>query len=149
MIELRHIAMLLAERKANTSNCKKRGVGFSAFKDAILSVSANQHSAELPCECVAGIHDPNVKHAERIGLADGVFLGCDVALTYAPCIDCASLLINVGIERVYIKQIKHVEGINLLKKNQIEVMNEWLTPQQRIQAAWLIKWGKTGYEGYL
>ena len=149
MIEMKHIAMLIAERAAKRSNCKKRQVGFVVFRDkTILAVGVNQHADDKPCQCVAGIHDPHVIHAETV-ICDEWFPDSQAAVTYAPCMSCANELVPSGIDEISIQHIKHQGGINLLNQNGIVTDNQWLTPLQRIQAAWLLKWAYRQYEEYL
>jgi len=149
MIEMKHIAMLIAERAARQSNCKKRQVAFVAFNDkGILKVGVNQHAPDKPCQCVDGVHDPDVEHAERV-IEDEWFPDSQAVVTYAPCYGCAVELAPSGINTVFIKHVKHEVGIKHLHKNRIVTHNEWLTPMQRIQAAWLLKWTHRQYEEYL
>jgi len=44
-------------------------------------------------------------------------------VTYVPCEPCAKLLIQAGIKKIYAKQIRYVEGLNLLRKCNVEVYN--------------------------
>lgn len=148
MIEMKHIAMLVAERAALKSNCNKRKVGFVVFNDkGIISVGVNQHSPDKPCQCTDGVHDPDVIHAEAI-INDEWFPDSQAVLTYAPCFGCAAEITTSGIGTVHIKQMKHKSGVNHLNKNGIATRHEWLTPQQRIQAAWLLKWVYREYGEY-
>ena len=149
MIEMKHIAMLVAERAALKSNCNKRKVGFVVFNDKeIISVGVNQHSPDKPCQCADGVHDPDVTHAEAV-IEDEWFPNSQAVLTYAPCFGCATEITTSGIETVFIKQVKHQFGIKHLSKNGIATRHEWLTPQQRIQAAWLLKWVYREYGEYV
>lgn len=153
-LSMRHIAMSLAEQLQHKSNCKKRSVVCVIFNDSgILSVGVNSHAAEKPCECRAGVHDPDVDHAEAIATRGRYFapaLNAQAAVTYAPCVNCAKELVRSGIRAVHVKQVRHTDGINQLEKSGIFVKtNHWLTEQRRIQAAWQIKWSMTGMDGYL
>lgn len=149
MIEMKHIAMLIAERAAKRSNCKKRQVAFVAFnRKEILRVGVNLHLDGKPCQCVDGVHDPDVIHAETV-ITDEWFPDSQAVVTYAPCIRCAFELSPSGINTVFIKHTKHQNGINHLHRHGIVTHNEWLTPLQRIQAAWLLKWTYRQYGEYL
>lgn len=149
MIEMKHIAMLIAERAALKSNCDKRKVAFVVFNDSkIITVGVNQHAADKPCQCVAGIHDPDVTHAEA-AINDEWFPESKAVLTYAPCYGCAIEVATSGIDTLFVKQVKHMAGINHLNKQGIATQHEWLTENQRIQAAWLLKWVYRQYEEYL
>lgn len=149
MIEMKHIAMLIAERAAMKSNCNKRKVAFVVFNDKeILTVGVNQHAVDKPCQCVAGIHDPDVIHAEAV-INDEWFKDSQAVLTYAPCYGCASEITTSGIESLFVKQVKHQVGMKHLNKHGIATYHEWLTPKQRIQAAWLLKWVYRQYGEYL
>lgn len=149
MIEMKHIAMLIAERAAMKSNCNKRKVAFVVFNSkAILAVSMNKHTVDKPCQCVAGIHDPDVTHAEDV-IKGQVFEDAQAVITYAPCLTCANDLTPSGINKIHVKQVKHQAGVNHLNKNGIATHHEWLSEKQRIQAAWLLKWVYRQYEEYL
>ena len=143
MILTKHIAMYVAEQIARKSNCQKRKVAFVVFNQhRILAAGVNQHSEDMPCKCVTGIHDKHVKHAEIAVLDRNTFRPEDEAqavVTYAPCLKCAERISQANIHAVHIKHTKHVLGINHLTQQSIDTHQEWLTPMQRVQAAWLAK----------
>jgi dCMP deaminase len=70
---------------------------------------------------------PEVLHAESNALAklaksSNSGLGADLFVTHAPCIDCAKLIYQSGIRRVYFNQnYRDDAGLNFLTKSGIEV----------------------------
>ena len=126
-----HKAMFAAEVSAKMSNCKKRQVAFVVFNKArILAVGYNMHDEDKPCKCVAGIHDPYVKHAEPSALNQDFDRNSNLrgALTYAPCIKCARIIVEHNIQTVFIKETKHTDGIDYLLKHGVSVQHTWLKP---------------------
>ena len=151
MIEIKHIAMLIAERAALKSNCKKRKVGFVVFNETkILAVGVNQHGPQINCQCVTGVHDTEVTHAESVIFGQSFNDDVRAVVTYAPCLPCAvNNIAPSNIKAVYVHQTKHQIGLNYLETNSIATHLEWLTPQQRIQAAWKLKWMMFRYGEYM
>jgi len=144
MIKIRHIAMLVAEMALQKSNCNKRQVAFVLFDekaDQIIGVSVNEHKPDMPCKCVAGVHDPYVLHAEQILLSQHTAKGLSAVVTYGPCIECAGAIVSANIKDLHIKQIKHTEGLDVIKKRSPEtiISTDRINDQQRIQAKWLVK----------
>ena len=70
---------------------------------------------------------PEVLHAESNALAKlakstNCGLGADLFVTHAPCIDCAKLIYQSGIRRVYFNQnYRDDSGLDFLTKSGIEV----------------------------
>jgi dCMP deaminase len=68
-----------------------------------------------------------VLHAEsnaiaKLAKSNDSGLDADIFITHAPCIDCAKLIYQSGIRRVYFgKQYRSDEGIKFLKSSGIEV----------------------------
>lgn len=145
MPNLTLIAMLIAERITSRSNCRKRQVAFVVFDDKeIIDVAVNEHPEQSPCQCVPGVHDKEVLHAEQILLNRRKCLmqrpGLKAVVTYAPCLACGEEIARSTIKTVYVREVKHLQGINHLELNNVEVRHQWLTPEQRIQAAWQMRW---------
>lgn len=73
---------------------------------------------------------PEVLHAESnaIGkLARSVVngKGADIFITHAPCIDCAKLIHQAGIKRVFFKEpYRSTDGIDFLRKSGVQV-TQW------------------------
>lgn len=152
MIEIKHIAMLIAEKALEQSNCKKRQVAFVVFNDKeIVGVSVNEHLPTQSCACVDGIHDPDVLHAEHKLLKQLNQPGLSGVVTYAPCIRCADEIVKKEMKCLFVKQIKHREGLERIKQAspELTITTEWINNQQRIQAAWLLKNVFTQYGQYI
>ena len=131
----------LAEIASSSSNCNKRHVGVSLefWVGGILKCTifdCNRH-IKNHCECVKGVHDPIVQHAE-IGVTKDLknrpkhsrtIRGQDLILrvTYQPCLNCAIELVKKGISTVYFRDAKHEDesGIKYLRKNKVKVFNSW------------------------
>ena len=71
---------------------------------------------------------PEVLHAEsnaiaKLAKSHNSGLGADLFVTHSPCIECAKLIYQSGIRRVYFNQnYRDDAGINFLKKSGIEVI---------------------------
>lgn len=125
------IAVIVSER----STCFRKAVGAVIVKNKqIVSTGYNGAPAGLPdCfdnrGCLRDIlkiesgRDKTVclaAHAEKNAIAFAARYGISIEgstmyVTYAPCYDCAKMIINAGISKVYYKE-SHDEsaGINLL-----------------------------------
>jgi dCMP deaminase len=52
--------------------------------------------------------------------------GCDMHITLSPCVNCAKLMLNAGIVRVFYKEAYRLDdGIVFLKNHGIEVINTY------------------------
>ena len=71
---------------------------------------------------------PEVLHAEsnaiaKLARSTESGLGADLFITHGPCIDCAKLIFQTGINRVYFgQQYRSDEGIEFLRKSGVEVI---------------------------
>jgi dCMP deaminase len=70
---------------------------------------------------------PEVLHAESNSLAklarsSNSGSGADIFITHAPCLDCAKLIYQAGIRRVWFgTAYRDTAGVNFLKKSGIEI----------------------------
>jgi dCMP deaminase len=70
---------------------------------------------------------PEVLHAEsnavaKLAKSHNSGIGADIFITHAPCLDCAKLIYQAGIRRVYFGQAyRDNAGIEFLEKSGIEV----------------------------
>jgi dCMP deaminase len=70
---------------------------------------------------------PEVLHAEtnaiaKLARSSESGLGADIFITHSPCLDCAKLIYQSGINRVwYGEQYRNTEGIEFLKKSGVKV----------------------------
>ena len=127
-LDERYIRM--AKIWAENSYCERRKVGALLVKDQmIISDGYNGTPAgfENVCEDDNNLTKPYVLHAEanaitKIARSNNSSDGATLYVTSSPCIECAKLIIQSGIKRVvYSEKYRLEDGINLLKRANIEV----------------------------
>jgi dCMP deaminase len=70
---------------------------------------------------------PEVLHAEtnaiaKLARSNESGLGSDMFITHSPCLDCAKLIYQAGIKRVYFgSAYRSNDGVDFLKKSGVEV----------------------------
>ncbi|HIT83471.1 MAG TPA: dCMP deaminase family protein [Candidatus Avibacteroides faecavium] len=115
---------------SENSYCRRRKVGALIVKDKmIISDGYNGTPAgfENICEDDDNKTLPYVLHAEanaitKIACSNNSSRGATLYVTDAPCIECSKLIIQAGIKRVvYAKKYRLEDGINLLRRANIEV----------------------------
>jgi dCMP deaminase len=96
---------------ARRSTCPRAAVGAVIVRDKrILTTGYNgspaglPHCTEVGCLMVNG-HCVRTLHAEQNAIIQGALHGVDVSrstlyVTHQPCLTCAKMIINAGIERV-------------------------------------------------
>lgn len=73
---------------------------------------------------------PEVLHAEsnaiaKLAKSNDSGLGADLFITHAPCMDCAKLIFQSGISRVYYgKNYRDDSGVRFLKQSGVEVIQQ-------------------------
>ena len=101
------------------SHAQRAQVGAAIVKDnRIISVGYNGMPAGWDNTCeVDNVTKPEVLHAETNAI------GADIYTTYAPCIDCAKLIYQSGISKVYYANdhMRSTAGVDFLHKCDIEV----------------------------
>ena len=118
-----------AAQAESLSECKKRKVGASlAVNGEVVAVGFN-HSDE-DCHCNMNNENPHVKHAEVSCLEHYEFIKgeySEMAVTYMCCLNCAKYIVKRHVNRVYIRDWREdkTQGIEFLKLNGVEVLNEW------------------------
>lgn len=127
-LDLRYLRM--AHIWAENSYCERRKVGALIVKDnMIISDGYNGTPAgfENVCEDENNVTRPYVLHAEanaitKIARSGNNSEGATLYVTDAPCIECAKLIIQSGIKKVfYSRQYRLTDGIDLLERAGIEV----------------------------
>jgi Deoxycytidylate deaminase len=127
-IDKRYLRMALVW--AENSYCKRRRVGALIVKDKmIISDGYNGTPAgfENVCEDENNVTKPYVLHAEanaitKVAASSNSSKGATIYVTAAPCIECAKLIIQCGIERVvYSEKYRIEDGSNLLIRAGIQV----------------------------
>lgn len=88
------------------------------------------------CEDTNGLTKPYVLHAEanaitKIARSSNNSDGATLYVTDAPCIECSKLIIQAGIKRViFARQYRLTDGLELLKRAGIELINIPLNEEQ-------------------
>lgn len=119
---------------SNLSKAKRRKVGCLIVKDGVIisdGYNGTPKGFDNNCEYLIKedlITKPEVLHAEsnaitKLAKSTQSSEGATMYITISPCIDCSKLIIQSGITRVvYGEWYKSNDGINLLKKADIEVV---------------------------
>ena len=127
-LDLRYLRM--ARIWAENSYCNRRQVGALVVKDKMIisdGYNGTPSGFENQCEDCNNITKPYVLHAEanaitKLARSNNNSDGATLYVTAAPCIECSKLIIQAGIKRVvYGEKYRLEDGINLLKKANIEV----------------------------
>lgn len=115
---------------ASNSYCVRRQVGALIVKEKmIISDGYNGTPAgfENICEDEHGKTKAYVLHAEanaitKVAKSNNSSQDATLYVTSAPCIECAKLIIQSGINRVvYCNEYSKTEGLELLKRAEIEI----------------------------
>lgn len=125
----------IAQRVAKLSSARRLQVGAIIVKnDRIISIGYNGMPTGWDNNCEHELEDgtlktrPEVLHAESNALAKLARStesgdGADLFVTHSPCMDCAKLIYQSGINRVYYNQnYRDDAGIRFLKQSDIEVI---------------------------
>lgn len=116
---------------AENSYCQRRKVGALIIKEKMIisdGYNGTPSGFENVCEDDNNITKPYVLHAEanaitKIARSNNSSDGATLYVTASPCIECAKLIIQAGIKRVvYSERYRLEDGINLLKRANIEVL---------------------------
>jgi dCMP deaminase len=103
--------MDIAFQVARRSTCPRASVGAVIVRDKrILTTGYNgsprglPHCTEAGCLIING-HCVRTLHAEQNAIIQGALHGVDVShsvlyVTHQPCLNCAKMIINAGIDRV-------------------------------------------------
>lgn len=122
----------MAQVWSKNSYCKRRQVGALIVKNKMIisdGYNGTPSGFENVCEDEEGITKPYVLHAEanaitKVAKSGNSSEGATMYVTTAPCIECSKLIIQAGIKRlVYRDNYRKTEGIDLLKRVGIEIVN--------------------------
>ena len=125
--------MKTAETFAELSHARRLHVGAIVVKDdRIISIGYNGMPAGWDNNCEDTVNNelktkPEVLHAEtnaiaKLARSSDSGLGADIFVTHAPCLDCAKLIYQSGISRVwYGAQYRSSDGTDFLQKSGIQV----------------------------
>lgn len=126
--------MQAAHLYANLSTARRLKVGALVVKDdRIISIGYNGMPTGWDNNCEYELEDgsiktkPEVLHAETNALAKLARstesgLDADLFVTHSPCLDCAKLIYQSGIKRVYYAlAYRDDSGVSFLKNSGVEV----------------------------
>ena len=128
LLDLRYLRM--ARIWAENSYCQRRKVGALVVTDKMIisdGYNGTPSGFENVCEDDNNLTKPYVLHAEanaitKLARSSNNSDGATLYVTAAPCIECSKLIIQAGIKRViYAEQYRLTDGIDLLKRANIEV----------------------------
>jgi dCMP deaminase len=117
---------------AENSYCKRRQVGALIVKEKMIisdGYNGTPSGFENNCEDINNITKPYVLHAEanaitKVARSNNSSEGATLYVTASPCIECAKLIIQAGIQRVvYSENYRIEDGINLLNRANIETIH--------------------------
>ena len=135
--------MDVAERFAELSSARRLHVGAIVVKDdRIISIGYNGMPAGWDNNCEDPVYDfnsngkmdvvglktkPEVLHAEtnaiaKLAKSNESGMGATMFITHAPCLDCAKLIYQSGINSVlYRNAYRDTSGVTFLEKSGIQV----------------------------
>ena len=122
--------MQVAKTFANLSHAKRLNVGAIVVKDdRIISIGYNGMPSGWENECeIENTTKPQVLHAEsnaiaKLARSNDSGLGADIFITHSPCIECAKLIYQSGIKRVYFgENYRNTDGLDFLTASKINVI---------------------------
>ena len=132
--------MDVAERFAQLSSAKRLQVGAIVVKDdRIISIGYNGMPSGWDNECEDTFHHhelgtcttvtkAEVLHAEtnaiaKLAKSSESGLGATMFVTHAPCIDCAKIVYQSGIDTVYYKNdYRSTQGLEFLTKSNVNLV---------------------------
>lgn len=129
LLDLRYLRM--ARIWAENSYCQRRKVGALVVKDKMIisdGYNGTPSGFKNICEDENNVTFPYVLHAEanaitKLARSSNNSDGSTLYVTASPCIECSKLIIQAGIKRVvYAEKYRLEDGIDLLKKANIEVV---------------------------
>jgi dCMP deaminase len=126
-----------AERVAQLSHARRLKIGALIVKDNHVHYGYNgmPEGWDNNCENLIGYDKgepvlktkPEVLHAEsnaiaKLAKSNESAAGADLFVTHSPCLDCAKLILQSGIRRVWFKNhYRDSYGVEFLKQSGIEI----------------------------
>lgn len=124
-----YVFIRFVEDLSSLSKCADKKVAAIIIDDKatqVFSIGVNG-GPKRGLDCLCGVGGKyTCAHAEANALAKCTVdcTGKTMICSLAPCITCATLMVNVGINRVYVLQKNgHNEGIEILQKAGVEVID--------------------------
>jgi dCMP deaminase len=128
----------IAHRVAELSHARRLKVGAVIVKDDVITYGYNGMPSGWDNDCeeeIWNVHDgsselktrPEVLHAEsnavsKIARSTVSAAGADMFITHSPCIDCAKLIFQAGVGRVfYSEDYRSRAGVEFLQKSGVVV----------------------------
>ncbi len=127
-LDRKYLAM--AQIWAENSYCKRRQVGALLVKDKMIisdGYNGTPEGFENICEDENNHTKEYVLHAEanaitKVAKSNNSSRGATMYVTTSPCVECAKLIIQAGIERVVFTEKYRMEnGLELLRRANIKV----------------------------
>ena len=115
---------------AKNSYCERRKVGALIVKNRMIiseGYNGTPSGFENICEEESGATKPFVLHAEanaitKVAKSNNSSEGATLYITDSPCMECAKLIIQAGIERVvYSNKYRITDGLDLLDRAGVAV----------------------------
>ncbi|MBR1516119.1 MAG: dCMP deaminase family protein [Paludibacteraceae bacterium] len=131
-----HLYMKMARTWSENSYCKRRQVGALLVSDNMIisdGYNGTPSGFENNCEDPDNVSFPYVLHAEanaitKVARSNNSSNGATLYVTASPCMECAKLIIQSGIQRVvYGEKYRLMDGVELLQKAGIQV--DYMPPQ--------------------
>lgn len=126
-----HLYMKMARTWSENSYCERRQVGALMVKNQMIisdGFNGTPSGFENHCEDDNDTSLPYVLHAEanaitKVARSNNSSEGATLYVTTSPCMECAKLIIQSGIQRVvYGEKYRITDGIDLLKRAGIELV---------------------------
>lgn len=123
--------MKMARTWSENSYCERRQVGALMVKNQMIisdGFNGTPSGFENHCEDDNNTSLPYVLHAEanaitKVARSNNSSEGATLYVTTSPCMECAKLIIQSGIQRVvYGEKYRITDGIDLLKRAGIELV---------------------------
>jgi dCMP deaminase len=123
--------MDIASTIARRSTCNRLSVGaVIALESRVISMGYNgppsgishcQHNNGAPCDDAVHAEANAIVFAARHGLPTQ---GTSLYVTHMPCLRCAQLIINSGIQKVfYHHDYRDISGVLLMRNAELDVIN--------------------------
>lgn len=122
--------MRMARIWAENSYCERRKVGALLVKDQMIisdGYNGTPSGFENVCEDEHNASKPYVLHAEanaltKVARSNNSSDGATLYVTASPCMECAKLIIQSGIQRVvYGEEYRLTDGLDLLRRAGVQV----------------------------
>ena len=130
LLDKRYLRM--ASIWAENSYCVRRKVGALLVKNQMIisdGYNGTPSGFENNCEDEIGKTKPYVLHAEanaiiKVAKSNNSSAEATLYVTTSPCMECSKLIIQAGITRiVYDEKYRNTEGLTILKRAGIEIVN--------------------------